>query len=216
MRRARLVVLLPVVLTAIVAAALLIPSSPSELRELALDAGPAAPVIALAAWIVLTPAAVPLPLMAAASGLAFGAVGGALIAVVGAVAGGVAAFTIARVAARDQVERWVRARDRLGDLHTLIARRGFASVLAARVMPGLPVAPVHYVSGVAPVSVAAFAAAMAVGAILRLAPYAVIGEGISSGSATGLIVGGASLAVGAATAFLLVRHLRATALTSAP
>lgn len=216
MRRARLVVLVPVVLTAVAAAALLLPNSPSELRELALDAGPAAPAIALAAWIVLTPAAVPLPLMAAASGLAFGALGGAVIAVCGAVAGGVAAFTIARVAAHEQVERWVRRRERLGQLHRLIANRGFASVLAARVMPGLPVAPVHYVAGVAPVSVFAFAAAMAVGAVLRLAPYAVLGEGITSGSTTSLVVGGASMAVGATTAILLVRHLRAASLASAP
>lgn len=214
MPHVRLVVLLPVVVTAVVAAALLLPNSPSELRELALDAGVAAPVIALAAWIVLTPAAVPLPLMAAASGLAFGAVAGAVIAVCGAVAGGVAAFTIARVAAHEHVERWVRRRERLGDLHRLIAKRGFASVLAARVMPGLPVAPVHYVSGVAPVSVIAFAAAMAVGAILRLAPYAVLGEGITSGSTTSLVVGGISMAIGAATALLLVRHLRATNLPS--
>jgi uncharacterized membrane protein YdjX (TVP38/TMEM64 family) len=216
MRRAPLVVILPVVLTAIVAAALLLPHSASELREAVLDVGPAAPLVALLAWVLLTPAAVPLPLMAAASGLAFGAVGGAAVAVCGAVAGGVAAFMIARVAARERVEHWVRGRPRLADLHGLIAQRGFAAVLAARVMPGLPVAPVHYVSGVAPVGVLAFAAAMAIGAILRLAPYAVLGEGITSGSTTSLVVGGMSMAIGATTAFLLVRHLRATASPSAP
>ena len=208
MRPHRIVALAAVLVTALAIAVIVLPSSPSELRELVLLAGPLAPLAALAAWVVLTPAAFPLPLMAAASGLAFGAIGGAVLAVLGAVAGGVAAFTIARTSARTAVERRIHRHERLTRLHGLIARRGFGSVLAARLLPGVPVAPVHYLSGVAPVGVGVFAAAMGVGAALRVAPYAVIGEGISTGSTTSLLVGGASMAVGATTALLLVRHLR--------
>jgi hypothetical protein len=40
-------------------------------------------------------------------------------------------------------------------------------MLAARLMRGVPAASLHYVAGVAPVGVPAFAAAMALGALVR-------------------------------------------------
>jgi uncharacterized membrane protein YdjX (TVP38/TMEM64 family) len=46
---------------------------------------------------------------------------------------------------------------------------------AAQLMPGVPATGLHYVAGVAPVGVPAFAAAMALGALVRTAPYAVLG-----------------------------------------
>ena len=61
-------------LAASAAAAFLLPHSPSGLRGLLAGAGPVAPLIALAAWILLTPAMFPGTVLAAASGLAFGAV----------------------------------------------------------------------------------------------------------------------------------------------
>ena len=76
----------------------LLPHSPSGLRGLLAEAGPAAPLIALAAWILLTPAMFPGTVLAAASGLAFGASGGSLLAFGGAVAGGLTAFALARTA----------------------------------------------------------------------------------------------------------------------
>lgn len=91
--------LIVVVLAAFPAAAILLPHSSSGLRALLTSLGPAAPLLALGAWILLTPAMFPGTVLAAAGGLAFGAVDGSLIALVGAVAGGVAAFTLARTAA---------------------------------------------------------------------------------------------------------------------
>ena len=82
--------------------AFLLPHSPSGLRALLLGAGPVAPLIALAAWIVLTPAMFPGHVLAAACGLAFGAFTGSLLAVGGAVAGGLIAFALARTAARNR------------------------------------------------------------------------------------------------------------------
>jgi hypothetical protein len=49
---------------------------------------------------------------------------------------------------------------------------------------------------------------MAIGAIVRTVPYAVIGTGLASGSAFTLIVGGSSVILGTATAAVLVRRLR--------
>ena len=77
--------------------------------------------------------------------------------------------------------------------------------LAARLMPGVPATGLHYVAGVAPVGVRAFAAAMALGALLRTAPCAVLGQGIGSESLATILIAGASIAVGAVTAAVLVR-----------
>src|SRR6476646_2215088 len=104
--------LMLVVVAAFVAAAILLPHSASGLRGLLTTLGPTAPLIALAAWILLTPAMFPGTVLAAASGLAFGALGGSLLALGGAIAGGLTAFALARTAGRQPVERFVRRKPR--------------------------------------------------------------------------------------------------------
>ena len=96
----RLIGLVGVALAGFVAVALLLPHSPTRIGELILGLGPAAPVIALGAWLVLTPLLFPGTLLAAAGGLAFGVVGGGALAFMGAVVGGLAAFALARTVAR--------------------------------------------------------------------------------------------------------------------
>ena len=49
---------------------------------------------------------------------------------------------------------------------------------------------------------------LAGGALLRMATYAVLGHGIASGSLGTILIAGASIAVGAVTAAVLVRRLR--------
>jgi uncharacterized membrane protein YdjX (TVP38/TMEM64 family) len=192
-------------------AAIFLPHSPSELRELLLGLGPAAPLIALAAWVVLTPSLFPGTVLAAACGLAFGAVGGGALALVGAVAGGLAAFALARTGARRSVERLVMSKPKLARAHALLERRGLAAVLAARLMPGVPAGGLHYVVGASPVRVREFAAAIAIGALLRTVPYAVLGQGLRSGSITTIAIAAASVLLGGLAATVLVRRLRAHA-----
>src|SRR5262249_8467932 len=88
----RRVAALAPVLVAVLAAALLLPHSPGELRDLVLATGAIAPAAALLAWVVLTPALFPGTVLAAAAGLTFGAPGGVAIAWGGAILGGLAAF----------------------------------------------------------------------------------------------------------------------------
>jgi len=211
----RLIGLTAFAISAFVAAAILLPHSPSGLRELLLSVGPAAPAIAIAAWIVLTPALFPGTVMATTSGLAFGLVGGAALAFGGAVAGGLTAFALARTGARGPVERVVARKPRLARLHLLLERRGFAAVLAARLMPGVPAGGLHYAAGVSPVRARAFAAAIAIGALLRTVPYAVLGQGLASGSIAALLVAAASIAVGALAAAVLLRQIRRPAVATA-
>lgn len=204
----RLTGLVAFAIPAFLAAAILLPHSPLALRELLLSVGPAAPAIAIAAWIVLTPALFPGTVLAAASGLAFGMPDGAALAFGGAVAGGLAAFALARTGARDPVQRLVAGKPRLARVHALLEHRGFAAILAARLMPGVPATGLHYAAGVSPVRTRAFAAAIAIGALLRTVPYAVLGQGLGSGSITTLLVAVASVALGALTAAALVRQIR--------
>jgi uncharacterized membrane protein YdjX (TVP38/TMEM64 family) len=206
----RLAPLVPVLL-AVVAAAALLPHSPSELRDLVLALGVAAPVAALAAWVVLTPALFPGTLLAAASGLTFGAVWGTALALGGAVLGGLAAFTLARALARERTLRLVRRSTKLARVHERLERRGFVAVLAARLMPGVPASGLYYAAGVSPVRRRAFTAAIAIGALLRTAPYALLGQGLASGSAIPVIIAAASIAIGAGGATLLLRQLRVPA-----
>lgn len=198
-------------IAAFIAAATLLPHSPSALRELVLSAGPSAPAIALAAWIVLTPALFPGTALAAACGLGFGALGGAALAWAGAIAGGMAAFALARTAARAPVERIARRSVRLSRVHALLERRGFAAVLAARLTPGIPATALHYAAGVSPVGPRAFTGAIAIGALVRTVPYAVLGQGLASGSIATMLVAAGSIALGGLAAAVLVRQLRRAA-----
>jgi uncharacterized membrane protein YdjX (TVP38/TMEM64 family) len=205
LRRLAAVVL---VLLVVLAAAVALPHSPSDLRDLVLAAGVAAPLAALAAWVMLTPALFPGPVLAAASGLAFGAVGGTLLALAGAVLGGLAAFWLARTVMRAPAERLAERSGRLRRLNALLEQRGFAAVLAARLMPGVPASALHYAAGSSPVRGRAFTAAIAIGALLRTTPYALLGHGLASGSAAMLVIAAASIALGAAGAMLLLRSMR--------
>jgi hypothetical protein len=56
---------------------------------------------------------------------------------------------------------------------------------------------------------------MAIGALLRTVPYALLGNGLGSGSTLALLVAGASIAIGALTAAILLRRLRRLAVAAA-
>jgi uncharacterized membrane protein YdjX (TVP38/TMEM64 family) len=197
-----------VVLLAVVAATVLLPHSPADLRDLVAGAGIAAPLAALVAWVVLTPALFPGTVLAAAGGLAFGALGGALLALGGAVLGGLAAFTLARIAAGGVAQRLVQRSPRLARVNEQLERRGFTAILAARLMPGVPATGLHYAAGASSVRYGAFSAAIAIGAIVRTAPYAVLGQGLASGSWVAILLAAVPVASGGAGGMVLLRHLR--------
>jgi uncharacterized membrane protein YdjX (TVP38/TMEM64 family) len=203
----RLAAAMPVILL-VIAAGLWLPHSPSELRDLALSAGVAAPAAALAAWVLLTPALFPGPVLAAAGGLAFGAVGGSALALAGAVLGGLAAFWLARTLARGPATQLARRSARLERIQALLERRGFAAVLAARLMPGVPATGLYYAAGASSVRPRPFTAAIAIGALLRTTPYALLGQGLASGSLATIGIAAGSIAIGGAVALLLLRGLR--------
>jgi uncharacterized membrane protein YdjX (TVP38/TMEM64 family) len=196
------------VLLAVITATVLLLHSLAELRDLVAGAGLAAPVAALVAWVLLTPALFPGTVLAAAGGLAFGAVGGAVLAFGGAVLGGLAAFTLARTAAGEVGQRLMGRSPRLARVNEQLERRGFTAILAARLMPGVPATALHYAAGASPVRYGAFTAAIAIGALVRTAPYAVLGQGLASGSPLAAALAVIPVAIGAAGGMVLVRRMR--------
>jgi uncharacterized membrane protein YdjX (TVP38/TMEM64 family) len=63
----------------------------------------------------------------------------------------------------------------LAALRAVVARRGFLSVLYARIVPGLPYSLVNYAAGLSPIPLRTFAAATALGCAPRAFAYTALG-----------------------------------------
>jgi uncharacterized membrane protein YdjX (TVP38/TMEM64 family) len=135
--------------------------------------GIAGPLVFIAVSALLTPALFPGPLLAGASGLLFGTWLGTPIAIVSATLGATLAFSISRWLAHDAVEQ-LQGR-RLAALRGWIGRRGFLSILYARIVPGVPYSLVNYAAGLSPVALRAFVGATALGCAPRAFAYTALG-----------------------------------------
>ena len=135
--------------------------------------GPLAPALFVAVSASLTPLMFPGPLLAGASGLLFGTALGFPVSLASAVLGASLAFLISRSVAPDAVEQL--AGPRLASLEALVSRRGFLSVLYARIAPGVPYSLVNYAAGLTRIPLAVFAAATALGAAPRAFAYTALG-----------------------------------------
>lgn len=159
-----------------------------------------AALVFVALYTLLTAAAFPGPVLAGTSGLLFGTLEGTALSLSGAVLGAVLAFGVARYAAGDVIAR--SGGPRLRALVAWVGRRGFRSVLYARIMPGLPYTAVNYAAGLTQIRLRDFALATAIGAAPRTFAYTALGGHIhdltspSALVAGGLIVGMALLGIG--------------------
>jgi uncharacterized membrane protein YdjX (TVP38/TMEM64 family) len=140
--------------------------------------GVAGPLVFIVVSAALTPCLFPGPLLAGASGLLFGTALGTPIAIVSATLGAVLAFALARWIAHDAVERLGPSHPRLAALRAWVGRRGFWSILYARILPGVPYSLVNYAAGLSPVTLRAFAAATAIGCAPRAFAYTALGGSI--------------------------------------
>ncbi|WCB91970.1 TVP38/TMEM64 family membrane protein [Baekduia alba] len=131
------------------------------------------PLIFIAVSACLTPALFPGPLLAGAAGLLFGTWLGTPIAIVSATLGAMLAFSLSRWIAHDAVVELQGPR--LRALREWIGRRGFLSVLYARIVPGVPYSLVNYAAGLSPVALRTFAAATALGCAPRAFAYTALG-----------------------------------------
>jgi uncharacterized membrane protein YdjX (TVP38/TMEM64 family) len=138
--------------------------------------GLAGPLVFIVVSAALTPALFPGPLLAGASGLLFGTWPGTPISIVSATLGAVLAFSLARGLAHDAVEQVQGPRLAAG--RAWIGRRGFLSILYARIAPGVPYSLVNYAAGLSPVALRSFAAATAIGCAPRAFAYTALGGSI--------------------------------------
>jgi len=135
--------------------------------------GAAGPVVFICLSALLTVALFPGPLLAGASGLLFGTALGTPISIAAATLGASLAFSLSRWWAHDAV--LALAGPRLLALRDVLARRGFLSVLYARIAPGVPYNLVNYAAGLTAIPLRTFAAATALGASPRAFAYTALG-----------------------------------------
>ena len=140
--------------------------------------GAVAPIVFVLVSAALTVALFPGPVLAAASGLLFGTALGTAVSITSATLGAVLAFTVSRWLAHDAV--LALAGPRLLALRAFVGRRGFLTVLYARIIPGLPYTLVNYAAGLAPMALRAFAAATVIGVAPRTFAYVALGGSLGN------------------------------------
>ena len=178
-----------------------------DVRDWVDSIGPLAPLVFILVSAGLTPLMFPGPLLAGASGLLFGTALGFPVSLTSAVLGAVIAFLIARYVAGDAVEHL--AGPRLKALEALVSRRGFLSVLYARIAPGVPYTLVNYAAGLTRIPLLVFAAATALGAAPRAFAYTALGGSLGNlRSPEAAIAVAVLLVMGTAGLALLYRERR--------
>ena len=178
----------------------------ADVRDWVDSLGPLAPLLFIAVSAALTPLMFPGPLLAGASGLLFGTALGFPVSLTSAVLGASIAFLISRSLAPDAVEQL--AGPRLQALEELVSRRGFVSVLYARIAPGVPYTLVNYAAGLTPIALRSFVAATAIGVAPRAFAYTALGGSLDDlGSPEALIAVGVLVAMALAGALLARRDL---------
>jgi uncharacterized membrane protein YdjX (TVP38/TMEM64 family) len=135
--------------------------------------GAAGPLLFIPISAGLTVALFPGPLLAGASGLLFGTALGTPVSIVSATLGATLAFCLSRWWAHDAVQEL--AGPRLSALRAWVGRRGFLSILYARIAPGVPYSLVNYAAGLTPVLLRSFVAATAIGCAPRAFAYTALG-----------------------------------------
>ena len=143
-------------------------------------------------------------LLAGAAGLLFGTWLGTPVSIASATLGATLAFLIARFVAHDAVET-LQGR-RLAALRAFVGRRGFLSVLYARIVPGVPYSLVNYAAGLSPVPLRTFAAATALGCAPRAFAYTALGGHIGDFGSPEAIVAICLLVVEGAIGIWLLRR----------
>jgi uncharacterized membrane protein YdjX (TVP38/TMEM64 family) len=135
--------------------------------------GAAGPLLFIPISAGLTVALFPGPLLAGASGLLFGTALGTPVSIASATLGATLAFGLSRWWAHDAVQEL--AGPRLTALRAWVGRRGFLSVLYARIAPGVPYSLVNYAAGLTPILLRSFVAATAIGVAPRAFAYTALG-----------------------------------------
>ena len=166
--------------------------------------GAAGPLVFIAVSASLTVVLFPGPVLAGASGLLFGTALGTPVSIASATLGATVAFSISRWWAHDAVV--ALAGPRVHALRAWIGRRGFLTVLYARIAPGVPYTLVNYAAGLTPVALGAFVAATAIGVAPRAFAYTALGGSLGDLTSPEALIAVAVLVVMAVVGLALARR----------
>jgi uncharacterized membrane protein YdjX (TVP38/TMEM64 family) len=166
--------------------------------------GAVGPLVFIAVSATLTVFLFPGPLLAAASGLLFGTALGTPVSIASATLGATLAFSLSRWWAHDAVV--ALAGPRVAALRAWVGRRGFLTVLYARIAPGVPYTLVNYAAGLAPIALRSFVAATAIGVAPRAFAYTALGGSLGDLTSPEALAAVVVLVVMAACGLALARR----------
>ncbi|MDX8034821.1 VTT domain-containing protein [Lentzea sp. BCCO 10_0856] len=177
MREVRAITLLALVVALVVISFVVDLPGGDEVRSWIRGAGAWAPAAFLLLCAGGTAVFFPKPVLATASGLLFGILPGAALAIAGFTAGALISFGIGRLLGREAVARW------LGDsclrtLDEVFAKNGLAATLVLRLLPVIPFAASNYGAGVTAVRPALFALGTALGLVPTTLVAALLGDAV--------------------------------------
>ena len=140
-------------------------------------------------------------------GLLFGTAAGTPIAIASATLGASLACLLSRTVAGDAIQEL--GGPRLIGLAAWISRRGFVSVLYARLAPGVPYNLVNYAAGMTAIPILVFAAATAIATAPRTFAYVALGGSFGNfGSPESIIAVAVLVAMGVGGLVAVRRDLR--------
>jgi uncharacterized membrane protein YdjX (TVP38/TMEM64 family) len=166
--------------------------------------GVVGPLVFIAVSASLTVVLFPGPVLAAASGLLFGTALGTPVSIASATLGATLAFSLSRWWAHDAVV--ALAGPRVAALRAWVGRRGFLTVLYARIAPGVPYTLVNYAAGLAPIALRSFVAATAIGVAPRAFAYTALGGSLGDLTSPEALAAVVVLVVMAACGLALARR----------
>ena len=172
------------------------------IEPLGAGAAPAFVVVSAALGAALVPG----PLLAATSGLLFGAVLGTAVTLAASTLSAVVSLLLGRGAARAEVERRAVDRERLTALIALARRHGALAVGLQRLAPLIPDAPASYAFGAVGVRVWQIALGTVIGSAPRAFSYTSIGASLDDPSGPLAIAGWAGVVVTGLVGLLLGRR----------
>lgn len=148
-----------------------------DVRDRVEGLGPAAPLVFVVVSAVLAALLVPGPVLAAASGLLFGAALGTVVSLASAAGTSFIAQRLGRAAGLDGA-RAVLGAERAAATEDLLARRGLLAVVGQRLLPGVPDAPATYAFGALGASGWQVVVGTLIGAAPRAFAYTALGASL--------------------------------------
>jgi uncharacterized membrane protein YdjX (TVP38/TMEM64 family) len=149
------------------------PDPLAELRGWVSQAGNAAPFLFVVLFLVLNTLGLPLPVLGAAAGVAFGPITGSAVLLVAMTLTASTQFPLARYVAGDRIRQ--RLGHRLVRVNQLLERRGMIAVAGARLVP-IPFSEFNMLAGLTLLRLQDFT----IGTVVGCAPKALAWSGIGA------------------------------------